>query len=371
MKRLVCAIALWATGCGPSSYADFRDQFVGLFCRRQVRCGAIGATEMPSCGVPDELMQIPGGALDVNASVNGKRMRFNSTSAQECLDALAGAPCDPAMLALRLERHCHDVVSPAVSPGGVCFGAGECRGGVCKPGGGGGCPGTCINFPFVGTPCAPGDCDPSVEFCGSAKPGDPLTCLLHKQEGDRCAANQECSFGLVCGSDGKCGNLPRTPRGQPCGGSAPLCEDGLFCSAVSGTCAPLQSSGQPCEPNGCVAGDFCFGGQACKPWLDAGQACVDGFGGCPGSQNCRAGVCAPNSLPPLPVGLRRACAMGVPCALGFVCSARSICDFPVGLGGRCAGDADCGGPLCQCPATMPDCNPGLQVCAASGVTCDL
>ncbi len=367
MRRFAAAV-LFFCGCGPASFTDFRDQLVARWCDRAVRCGLIGASERASCVLPAATPALMMSALDIQGSIDAGRVRWNSDSAQDCLDTLSGSTCDPGALDLRLALHCHGYVTALVPPRGACYGPGECGGGVCTLGAS--CPGSCQVYPAVGAPCTPGDCDPSVEYCGAPDGGTPK-CALQKHSGDDCGGDGECSFGLLCIA-AKCSAPTRTGRNQPCGAGLPICDDGLFCNAA-GTCAPLQGSNQPCEPNGCAMGYVCLGG-ACQGWLDAGKSCAAGASptGCPASQTCTAGACVANALL---VGLHGNCANGGTCAAGLQCAKpRSTCEFPVGLGGGCTDSSACATGLgCACPPstmTMSACSPDKQICVdPSGQAC--
>jgi hypothetical protein len=185
-----------------------------------------------------------------------------------------------------------------------------------------------------------------VQFCGGAPP----VCTPHHQAGERCAADGECAFGLVC--RGRCGNLPHTPDGQRCSDGAP-CNDGSYC-AGDGTCAHLRDSGAACDRTGaCKAGLGCTGlpadGGVCRAWSDVGLPCVPGAAGtsCPESQTCQpggtgdadagvTGTCIA-AAPPLPSGPHGPCDL-VPCGGGLFCSAAKSCEYLVGPHGRCDPD---------------------------------
>src|SRR5262249_10148271 len=148
-----------AVGCGPSSYGDFRNQLVAQSCLRDRRCGALGASEL-NCPVPAALAYTTAGTIDVATAVRDGRLKYDSDHAQEGLDAVANAPCDPAIAGLHYLAHCHNVVAPAVETGHACRADVECVGGLCVAAAG--CVGTCVAYPAPGARCTPdGGIDPT------------------------------------------------------------------------------------------------------------------------------------------------------------------------------------------------------------------
>lgn len=364
MRRLV-ALAVALAGCGPSSFNDFREQLLRRSCDRAIRCGLAGASEKASCPAPPELAQLAPGPLDVGAEIAAGRMRFSSGGAQDCLDAIGGAPCAPGALQARINLRCHHVYAPKVAPGGECRGDGECEGGSCERAG---CPGTCVAFPPPGAPCTPpGGCDPSVQYCGLAKPGAGYTCLKHKQEGDACSDGSECAFGLLCIA-AKCSAPPRGGQpGDPCDDPS-ACAESLYCDAGTHHCAPHVPFGGTClQPEACGDGLVCLGLGApgasgtCKSWLDVGQGCspLGGVSGCPASQSCDAAAGCKLRAPV--AGERQSCA-SAPCAAGLACDGAQTCAFPLLVGGKCSSFSLCAGGL-TCDAALMVCVGAAGVCA--------
>jgi hypothetical protein len=357
--RIWLALACLAA-CGPGSYTEFRDELVTRSCDRDRRCGVIGATE--SCGVPEALALTAAGPLDVPSAISDGRLRFDARAAQDCLDAMASAPCDPAAAALHLRAKCHAVVRPNVATGGACDTDDECVGGHCVA-----C--RCFAWPPPGNACTRGaaGCDPTVEYCG----GDPATCRLHKQAGDDCEEDDECAFPLVCRRVDKriqCGNLSQLSDGKPCDGG--VCGDDSYC-APSGRCAVRHGENAPCDsPAGCGARLACgqLGADAgvCKPWRDDGEACADGL--CPASQTCVPGGGDPDlgfdgtcrGDAHRPAGPHDSCDTRA-CAAGLFCAVDKTCEFLRLLVGGCdPDDSGCAPGLV--------CNPDLRRCVG-GAAC--
>lgn len=361
MSRLLCIWLVAAAGCGIDSYSSFRDQLATRWCERQIRCGQVGGTESQQrCSVPDPLALTVHGSVDVPSAIAARRLIFHPDNAAECLDAVKHAPCDARQSADDFVRHCHGVVTPAVATGGACWGDDECVGGRCvNPA----CGGVCTAYAAPGGACVPTGgtpdvtCDPSVHFCAGNG-----TCEHRQQPGAACTADEQCIFDFVCAA-GKCNDAPRVAQGNACAPDMLPCQDGLYCNE-SGLCVPLAAAGQACaRPNACQAGLFCLGG-ACTAWLDVGGACSAGTGGaasgCPSTQSCTAGACAPVAGAKL--GPLARCGGDADCADGLYCSTSgSYCFYAGGVNAVCQSDHECARDL-QCLAGA--CHlPGYIMCA--------
>jgi hypothetical protein len=308
---LLCALVI---GCGPSSFDDFHAQLAKISCDRDVKCGVVAAAERALCAPPDEILAYATGAQipdTVDGELQAHRLRFVSSGAESCLEAVRAAACRYGHApGGEIALACHHVIAPGVGTGAACQGPGECIGGICiepDPTQ----PGACVPYPVPGARCDPAalpltqvvSCDPSVEYCGMSGPADlgagDFVCLRHKLRGERCAADVECGFGQIC-TGGKCDLPPTLPLGAACDRQAPLCRDDQYCDATS-VCAKLQKSGAPCDdPTSCQDGLACVGlapgaSGVCTPFFDAGQACTTGamISGCAASDACTSGVCAP------------------------------------------------------------------------------
>lgn len=349
--RAGSCIALFAAavaGCGPSSYADFRGQLDTRWCAYQIRCGKVGASESPKCGVPAPLALAQPGDVDVVTAVARRRMQFHPDNAEECLSAVKHAPCDPAQAAVEFLRHCHGVVGANVSTGGACLGDEECVGGACV---GADCGGHCVAYAPPGGGCVPSGgapprtCDATVAYC------DGAVCRRHRQPGDKCTQDLECAFDYVC-AVGKCDDPVRLSEGDVCNAAEqPPCKDGLYCDET-GSCSKRKSSGSVCtRPNACDDALVCLAGK-CAPWLDVGGACtVSGSmpTGCPATQAC-AGRCAAT---PVKLAPGAACATDDDCADTLYCNG-GFCAHRNGVGAACTSDHECVGPL-ACDATRHEC----------------
>jgi hypothetical protein len=362
MSRSLCILLVAAAGCGIDSYGSFRDQLATRWCERQIRCGEVGGTESNQrCSLPDPLLLTIRGAVDVTASIAAHRMIFHPDNASECLDAVKHTPCDPRQAADDFLRHCHGVVTAAVSSGGTCWGDDECVGGVCVDPD---CGGTCTAFAAPGDACVPTGgapattCDASVHFCAGNG-----TCEHRQQQGAACTADEQCIFDFVC-AGGKCDDAPRVSRDDVCGTNLFPCQDGLYCTET-GACEPLLGAGQPCaKPDACEAGMVCTGG-ICAPWLDAGSACSTASAvanGCPSTQACTGGACA--AVAGVKAGPLAHCAIDTDCADGLYCSTSgNYCFYAGGINAVCQSDHECAKDL-QC--VSGGCHtPGYIMCASS------
>ena len=159
----------------------------------------------------------------------------------------------------------------------------------------------------------------------------------HKQPGDPCTRDAECSFDYVCAA-GKCAAPPRVGEGNACGAMTPPCADGLFCDET-GRCASLRPAGAPCAvPGACKDGLGCSDG-ACTPFSDAGKPCGGAAGLCPATQSCTGGSCAP--LPGLLAGAGTTCTGDTDCQAALFCD-HGYCRYRVGLAGTCDAERPCG-----------------------------
>ncbi len=361
---LLALLVVGSGGCGPVSYDDFRGQLIAISCKRDVRCGYRGASETTTCALPDAALQMTQASTqDVNAAIKAGRMTFVSSGAQDCLDAINGAPCDAAALGERTSQRCHDVIHPNLEPGKICQGPGECTGGSCvQPTFG--CPGMCMAYPPPGQLCdlsgAPErTCDPTVQYCGDPNPPDggvpdagsgaPTVCIRHAQDGERCQSDDQCAFGLVC--LGTCMRQPHLSRGDLCTAPGTLCDDRVYCDS-SGHCAAQKKLGEACDlAEACEDKLGCLGltlgpmsvvtaAGACGPWLDVGGACTIApmgmslISGCPSDQGCTSSACTLTATATGKVGFDQPCDTSAACFDSLYCDGRS-CQLRNDEGGDC------------------------------------
>lgn len=370
-RALVLAVVI-AGGCGPSSWDDFRQQLAKRACDRAIRCGQIGSSERQYCDAPTAILAITGnvGPLPVeepDIAVKNQRMRFFSDAAEDCLDAVDGAPCDDVALLWRVQQRCHHVLEPGATRGQACY-PGECEGGRCT-GAQGACMGMCSSFPPPGSPCDPSDpfgCDPTVQWCdGSCEPKKPL--------GSACNADVECAWGYSC-QQNVCGDPPTFTAGDQCPVINRLCSDELYCSS-SNICTPFVEQGGSCDVDvACKPGLACVGLErpkpgmpptasgTCQPWADTTQTCTAAsVSGCPATQQCEGSCAAPPATRKVNAG--EVCMTDDDCSDGLYCGYQT-CRWRVGLGGSCSP-----GPSACLPALM--CNVADFTCVATAVACGL
>jgi hypothetical protein len=350
-------VAVAPSGCsGPKNYDDFRHQLDARWCDYQVRCGQLGASERQHCGVPPVLATLTAGRTDLGGAIRRGSVQFHPGNAQDCLDAVAHASCDPQQAALSLGRACHGIGTALLAVGHACLGSAECQGGACVSTQAG-CGGTCVAWAPTGAACLAltadptQACDPTVHYCDGV-------CRKKKQPGDACPADVECAFDFVC-VDGKCGDPPELAQGNACSGNTPPpCREGLYCNDAS-VCAPRVDRGQSCTSDlGCKDGLACID-QRCGSWLDVGAACTQLAGGglvgsgCPQSTDCLQNSCM-QAMPP-PNGPDQPCGSQASCSDGLHCSS-GVCIYVSELGGGCANDTSCATGL-RCDAKSGSCLP--------------
>ena len=257
--------------------------------------------------------QVPG-AIDVVASIDAGRMRYDQVNAQTCLDAISSAPCEPVLATRRIALCCNAVVAPHTETDRPCWGDAECTGGVCARAPG--CAGICAAYATYGDPCidsmmAPAAmrCDPSVAYCGTPSPGADPICQQKKPEGADCSDTIECSFNWTCRL-GVCTDPRELDNDAACGGTDP-CNEDAYCNTTTGLCEARHALGEGCaSPYGCQDNLACIGfqsdgmgnvvaGGVCGAWLQPGAACTQAtpstVSGCTADAPCTAGACTPLS----------------------------------------------------------------------------
>jgi len=370
MRRAALPIVALVAACGPGSYRAFRDQLVDASCEWGLRCGVVAPHDRSGCPVDDLLTtfhdslndHVRAGAIDVAASIDAGRMRYDSVNADACLDAVRHAPCEPTLAQRKIGLHCNAVVAPHTETDRACWGDGECTGGICAlvPG----CAGICANYASYGDPCvdsttAPAamQCDPTVAYCGEPSPGANTICLQKKPEGADCAGTRECRFNWTCRL-GVCTEPVTLGEYAACGGTEP-CDEDLYCDPGSMLCQKRVRQGDTCDDFlACEDGLACIGlvldagavavMGTCAPWLTPGAACNGAYtvSGCPTAAPCTEDTCVHVETRP---GRDEDCSMRA-CAAYLACNLNKRCDFPSLVFGDCGGDR---APLCA---------PGL-VCA--------
>ncbi len=380
--------------CGPGSYRDFRSQLTDASCTWAKRCGYVGQLDRAACPVEDLLVifrdsesyRSAPGAIDVVASIEAGRMRYDSVRAQECLDAIADSPCDEIHAALERGLACNAVIASNTETDRPCWTDRECTGGICVSGPG--CAGACGHYASPGAPCMDTDtaplaflCDPTIAYCGPAEPGAAPSCRGKRGEGHACAENRECLFGWTCRKS-VCTEPIEVGDGEPCGGVDP-CANGLYCEPSSLACARQHKRGEPCtDRQGCEDGLACLGlvpvehngiptpvstPGVCGDWLDLGMKCTSvsadpeaSITGCPTiSQVCTDGVCAKKVST---AGLGESCA-SLACRTGLACNAAQKCDYTLAIFGDCSRDRS---TLCEpglvCTGTDKELGTGKGSC---------
>jgi hypothetical protein len=358
MRPIALGVVVLAAACGPGSYRDFRDQLIDSACDWGTRCGAVAKGDRAHCptepllhifhdGAADHAIA---GAIDIAASIDAGRMRYDSVNAQSCLDAVSGAPCEPTLAERRIAHACNAVVQPHTETDRPCWADSECTGGVCarSPD----CAGVCAAYASITEPCAPNaaaamTCDPTVAFCGPLTADGPTVCQSKKPVDSTCDDTRECDFDYTCRM-GTCTNPVELDENAACGGTDP-CDDDHYCDPTTAVCTKRQKLAAPCTSRyaceddlGCIGltldamGGFVSPG-TCTAWLAPGAECTqpqpDGVSGCPDSAPCTGGAC---TAPP-PAAARGDNCTSTPCADGLACDGTKRCDFVEQIFGDCGG----------------------------------
>jgi hypothetical protein len=243
-------------------------------------------------------------------------VHYDGTKVSACLDALRQKGC--SIFTTRIGTVCSDVLSGTVAAGKSCTFGAECTTGLfCDTTT---CPGVCTSLLAENSPC---------------------------RDSDNCQDGLDCSTPPGSSSPQK---ICRKPTGLDVTGAAgaacdpqaaKLCQDGLFCAAVSVVaggptfqCETSPSSGcHVAFPEECPEGQFCVLTDAqqslvgaCTPIPKAGETC-----GKPSPGDSR-NICAP----------------------GTTCDSAGKCVAFQDLGGSCTADNQCYSKNC---GTAGDCVP--------------
>ncbi len=202
------------------------------------------------------------GVARLDASISAQRVRFDSDTMNNCLEALV-APDDACATVETTLPWAEECMNSAwvglVADGGQCFGNFEC--------------GSRDSF------CAPNQ-----------------TCTAKPTNGQACGV-AGCATGNFCQA-GTC--RPQSGAGQPCT-SELQCQDPLFCdfTAVTPTCTEVREAGQPCASDaGCKSGDCipgtCAGStQSCFTDANCSGRCSDDNSPCSSDLTCSTlGTCS-------------------------------------------------------------------------------
>lgn len=301
--------AAFLFGCGGGGSVkveNLGDAVADSACDRLERCGAI-ADHATCVAIYKTLINED----NIIAGVNAGLITYDGGKAQECLDALSGASCDPSAMDERvLPQACTDAIKGTVADGGACKNSDECKSGSCEltTCTMACCPGTCNPTPpakvAIGQSCSAAPCVDGA-FCNSS-----TVCAALLAAGQSCTSDDECTYGTVCAGATGAETCTAPPKaGDPClthnGGhscistglqcdatmhcatllganaacdpQAPLCKFDLACDATAKTCGPLPAVGAACAGE-CAPGAYCqfnqtTGGGTCTAAKADGQAC--------------------------------------------------------------------------------------------------
>jgi hypothetical protein len=292
MNRLglsVVAAALGAVmtfGCGGGGSVavdNLADAVANSACDRLVRCGAVA--DHATCVA---LYRTLVNEDNLIAGVKAGMIKYDGGKAQECLDALAGASCDPSAQDERVEPPaCKDAIKGTVADGGACKNSAECVSNSC-------------NIPSCSMACCAGTCNPTApaavaigQSCAAAPCVDGAycdatqKCVALLSANASCTSDDQCGYGLLCiGATGSATCAAAPKAGDACvthNGSKTCIVDGLLCDSTS-HCATQLASGTTCDPQAPL----------CKFDLSC-DATAKTCGALPTTGKACAGECAPGS----------------------------------------------------------------------------
>jgi hypothetical protein len=367
LRRLIVVVssllAACSSGGGGLDINSFNKQSGIAQCVWSARCGQIGASEEKQCetDVATGAAKYPS-AYSINDAIAKKRVKFSSSGAQACLDAIGKAGCSVDAY-FDLLGKCGSIAVGLVPVGGACLDYGECvPGSYCDQGAAtsSGCMGTCKANLTAGTTC-----DPNNDLCDSTSACDAtsMKCVARVGTGQTCGDSPQCTSDLFCKgytpSDST--TMPPTPevpgtcKGPGAVGEACTsgffgntdCALGLYCndSLASPVCAQLLALGADCDsfyactdPNTCIGLNYDMNNMVikgkCGPYLDVGGMCTADpnafITGCPNDTTCDA----TSKLCKASAG-----------KLGDTCDAMAG-------GGTCGTNLYCDGPTTKCAAAV-------------------
>ena len=233
---------------------------------------------------------------DLATAVAAKRVAFDASAGQACLDKLAKAACTASSM-YPTSDPCTKVIRGLVADGGACGGGMDCGGGSYCDFSGGTCPGTCTAEVKAGGDCSGGQVCTGGTYC------DGKVCQAYVAQGGSCDAQNGpwCQNGLYCDGSGTC--APQVADGG-------ACTTDLACpfpdACYSGTCGKIHGVGESCTGyNNCGGALYCSSGQCKEMPLSSGPCgyITDGYVACVGSGsychitdfNAYTGTCAPQA----------------------------------------------------------------------------
>jgi hypothetical protein len=205
---------------------------------------------------------------NVAAGLAAGRIRYESSQAQACLDALSASSCEWWGNHLDWElAPCAAALHGTVQPGGACVDTFDCSSYNCVSSTT--CPGSCGNVETIPprTLTLGQVCDTNNDLCvlGTQCDSQASRCVRPVPEGGACTVgNYQCAPNLYCSAAHVC-TSGTAPAGAPCGtmtGSEFVrCAQSLHC--FSGVCGARKESGA-CTSNGQCASVNCLNGQCAQ-----------------------------------------------------------------------------------------------------------
>jgi hypothetical protein len=268
---------------GTEPFASFEADYVAAQCATDVRCNELPSTE--GC-IAATLPLFP---ADLATDTASGVVQYDEGLGYRCIQLLQREPCLGSGLGPAGEadlESCHDAFTGTLAGGQACTFDAECVSGNCVMAACANacCPGVCAmgtearNVPSGG-PCAGSGCVEG-DYCDTSG-GSPGMCAPRPGEGASCKTTL-CEQGLVCGNvSGTC-KLPAA-IGASC--TDDPCPNGETCTSPAGVCSAPPAIGDACTGGTCGLAYNCVGGQCVMPGA-LGQPCV----GPEGSNQCQEGL---------------------------------------------------------------------------------
>lgn len=328
---IATAIASLAACGGSSSVAitDLGSSLLDAQCQHYVDCGVV-----ESVAVCKDLLRNFFNTAAIEGGITAGKIKYDGGKAGECIDAFAGASCNPGDQGNRTTpQACLDAIKGTIADGGACANDNECISQSCNNPtcSMACCPGTCDatqTKAAIGAACNPGACVDGA-FCKAAATGTGSTCTALVAAGAACNVDDECAFGTVClGATGATTCVKPAAKGAACiadGDGFSCGTQGLDCNQVTMKCEGRLFTGATCDPQNdrCATYLSCDStSMKCVGAPAIGQPCVSG---CASGAYCKPDASGTTSTCTAKQANGATCASGTECTSGHCDTASMKC----------------------------------------------
>lgn len=207
---------------------NVEDEYLNFMCQTLLDCDAGLAPLLSSVQECRDFMDAhergPTAISEIVEEVNQGNVDYSGTLAADCLSDMEALGCDA--FGSPDPESCRDVFMGSAANGDSCRLGAECTSGWCDTRNA--CPGECA--------------DPAAD-------------------GESCANEEQCDFGLVCFND-VCEPHPGPlAAGQACDPDLEVCAYGLYCDEQTEVCTALKAGGEDCDSDSDV--EECDAGLGC------------------------------------------------------------------------------------------------------------